>query len=97
MQHLHAALCSLGLARRRELFDEHDALEALLHDGVGRGGARGDADACGAVERQEVVGDQHLAIDGAVLDRVVGPDAPGQGEGLGVARGDTCEIHVRYM
>ena len=39
---------------------------------------------------------EDVAAHVAVLDRVVGPDAPGQGEGLGVARGDTCEIHVRY-
>ena len=38
-----------------ELLDHHDLLEALLHDRVRRRGTRGNADARGAAERQEVL------------------------------------------
>ena len=48
-----------------------------LHDRVGRGGARGDADAHGAVESERVLLHEDVAVHVAVLDRVVGPDAPG--------------------
>ena len=63
------------LRARREVLDERDRLHALLDDRVGRRGARGDGDLDGAVERQEVLLDQDLAVDGAVGDRVVGLDA----------------------
>mmetsp|Transcript_7824 Transcript_7824/g.13179 ORF Transcript_7824/g.13179 Transcript_7824/m.13179 type:complete len:564 (+) Transcript_7824:174-1865(+) len=68
-------LASVVLRGQPELLEHHDPLEALLHHRVGRRGARGDADARGAVERQEVLRHLHLAVDGAPLDRVVGPDA----------------------